>query len=151
MLITVGLCGVISYLFGFFNNPGHLGTYVSIGLSGVISLLFEKDSNRYKKILLVSLSLLLLVILVLSKSRGALLALVLALAYLWFSSDKYKGLESNRKRLVFVYLSVAVLVGVFLLYRIRIESADVRLLIWASSGEAFLKAHLITKLKDVSF
>lgn len=140
MLTTVGLGGALSYLFGFFYNPGHLGAYVSIGLSGVISLLFEKDSNRYKKILLASLSILLLVILLLSRSRGALLAFVMALAYLWFSSDKYTALESNRKRLLFVCLSVVVLVGAFLLYRIRTGSADVRLLIWASSGEAFLKA-----------
>lgn len=141
MLITLGLCGVLSYLFGFFYNPGHLGAYVSIGLSGVISLLFEKDSNRYKKVLLASLSILLLVILVLSKSRGALLALALALAYLCFCSDKYKLLTPDRKRMVFVCLSVVVLVGAFLLYRIRTGS-DVRLLIWASSGEAFLKAPL---------
>lgn len=142
MLITLGLCGVLSYLFGFFYNPGHLGVYVSIGLSGVISLLFEKDSSRSKKVLLASLSILLFVILVLSKSRGALLALALALAYLWFSSDKYKLLKPDRKRLICVCSSVAVLVGAFLLYRIRTGSADVRLLIWASSGEAFLKAPL---------
>ena len=142
MLITLGLCGVLSYLFGFFYNPGHLGAYVSIGLSGVISLLFEKDSSRYKKVLLASLSILLFVILVLSKSRGALLALALALAYLWFSSDKYKLLKPDRKRLICVCSSVAVLAGVFILYRIRAGSADVRLLIWLSSGEAFLKAPL---------
>lgn len=142
MLITVGLCGALSYLFGFFNNTGHLGVYVSTGLSGVIFLLFEKDSNRFKKILLASLSILLLVVLVLSKSRGALLAFVMALVYLWFSSDKHIGLESNRKRLVFVCLSVAVLVGAFLLYKIRTGSADVRLLLWSVSGEAFLKAPL---------
>ena len=142
MLITLGLCGVLSYLFGFFYNPGHLGAYVSIGLSGVISLLFEKDSSRSKKVLLASLSILLFVILVLSKSRGALLALALALAYQWFSSDKYKLLTPDRKRMVFVCLSVVVLAGVFILYRIRAGSADVRLLIWLSSGEAFLKAPL---------
>ena len=142
VLIIVGVGGVLSYLFDFFYNPGHLGAYVSIGLSGVISLLFEKDSNRYKKILIASLSILLLVILLLSKSRGALLAFVMALAYLWFSSYNYKGLKSNRKRLVCVCLSVVVLVGAFLLYRMRTDSADVRLLIWSSSGEAFLKAPL---------
>ena len=142
MLITLGLCGVLSYLFSFFYNPGHLGAYVSIGLSGVISLLFEKDSSRPKKVLLASLSILLFVILVLSKSRGALLALALALAYLWFSSDKYKLLKPDRKRMFILCLSVAVLAGVFILYRIRAGSADVRLLIWLSSGEAFLKAPL---------
>ncbi len=142
MLITLGLCGFLSYLFGFFYNPGLLGAYVSIGLSGVISLLFEKDSSRYKKVLLASLSISLFVILVLSKSRGALLALALALAYLWFSSDKYKLLTPDRKRMVFVCLSMVVLVGVFILYRIRTGSADVRLLIWSSSGDAFMKAPL---------
>ena len=142
MLITVGVCGALSSLFDLFHNPGHLGAYVSIGLSGIISLLFEKDSSRYKKVLLASLSILLFVILVLSKSRGALLALALALAYLWFSSDKYKLLTPDRKRMVFVCLSVVVLSGVFILYRIRAGSADIRLLIWLSSGEAFLKAPL---------
>ena len=142
LLLTVGLCGLLSYLLGFFYNPGHLGVYVSIGLSGVIFLLIENNKSFLKKVFLASLSILLLVILILSKSRGALLAFVMALAYLWFSSDKYKCLKSYRKLLVFVCLTVAVFVGAFLLYRIRAGSADVRLLIWASSGEAFLKAPL---------
>ncbi|MBR6972096.1 MAG: O-antigen ligase family protein, partial [Bacteroidales bacterium] len=142
VLITVGVGGVLSYLFGFFFNPSHLGVYASIGVCGTICLLLENDKSLFKKILLASLSILLLIILVLSKSRGAFLALFLALAYLWFSSDKYRGLKPNRKRLICALLSGVVLVGAFLLYRIRTGSADVRLLIWSSSGEAFLKVPL---------
>ena len=142
VLITVGVGGVLSYLFGFFFNPSHLGVYASTGVCGTICLLLENDKSLFKKILLASLSILLLIILVLSKSRGAFLALFLALAYLWFSSDKYRGLKPNRKRLICALLSGVVLVGAFLLYRIRTGSADVRLLIWSSSGEAFLKAPL---------
>ena len=142
VLIAVGLGGVLSFLFGFFFNSGHLGAYISIGLSGVVCLLSEKDRPLLEKSLLALLGLLLLIVLVLSKSRGALLAFFVAVAYLFFSSGKFNRLKIERKRLVFVLLACMALFGVFLLYRIRPGSADVRLLIWSASSEAFLKAPL---------
>ena len=44
--------------------------------------------------------------------------------------------------MVYASLAVIVIIGIVLLYKIRPESADVRLLIWSVSGEAFLKAPL---------
>ena len=142
LLITVGISGVLAYFFGFFFNPGHLGAYVSIGVSGVVGLVLEERNGKAGKLLLLSLSIILIVILLLSKSRGALLAALLAAVYLFFSSQGFNNLGINRKRMVYASLAVIVIIGIVLLYKIRPESADVRLLIWSASGEAFLKAPL---------
>ncbi len=142
LLITVGISGVLAYFLGFFFNPGHLGAYVSIGVSGVVGLVLEERNGKAGKLLLLSLSIILIVILLLSKSRGALLAALLAAVYLFFSSQGFKNLGINRKRMVYASLAVIVIIGIVLLYKIRPESADVRLLIWSASGEAFLKAPL---------
>jgi len=142
LLITVGISGVLAFFFGFFFNPGHLGAYVSIGVSGVVGLVLEERNGKAGKLLLLSLSIILIVILLLSKSRGALLAALLAAVYLFFSSQGFKNLGINRKRMVYASLAVIVIIGIVLLYKIRPESADVRLLIWSVSGEAFLKAPL---------
>lgn len=142
LLITVGISGMLAYFFGFFFNPGHLGAYVSIGVSGVLGLALEEKNGKLGKILLASLSIILLVILLLSRSRGALLAALLAAVYLFFSSQGFKNLGINGKRMIFACLAVIVIIGVAPLYKIRPESADVRLLIWSASGEAFLKAPL---------
>ena len=48
----------------------------------------------------------------------------------------------DRKRMVYASLAVIVIIVVALLYKFRPGSADVRLLIWSASGEAFLKAPL---------
>lgn len=142
LLITVGISGPLAYLFSFFFNPGHLGVYASIGVSGVLGLALEKKNGKSGKILLASLSIILLVILLISKSRGALLATLLAAAYLFFSSQGFKNLGINNKRMIYAGVAVIIIIGIVLLYKIRPESADVRLLIWSASGEAFLKSPL---------
>lgn len=140
VLIAIGVYGVLSYLLSFFSNPGHLGAYISVGLSGTIGLITEKDRNPSEKIFLLGLGIVLLVILFLSKSRGALLALVIVSVYLFIRSNKNKHLNLNKKLLLFLLLSGVVSVVVFFLYKLRTGSADVRMLIWLSSGAAFLKA-----------
>lgn len=58
-------------------------------------------------------------------------------------SSRYKKvLLASLSILLFVILALSKPRGAFLLYIIRTGSADVRLLIWSSSGEAFLKAPL---------
>lgn len=142
LLITVGISGVLAFLFGFFFNSGHLGAYVSIGTSGVFGLSLAQKKGSWRKILLASLSIILLVILLISKSRGALLATLLPAAYLFFSSQGFKNLGINNKRMIYAGVAVIIIIGIVLLYKIRSESADVRLLIWSASGEAFLKSPL---------
>lgn len=140
LILSLTLCGIVAYIFHMFLNTGHLGSYVSICFTGSICLLFEAKEQRITRYTCILVSLVLVAVLILSHSRGAVLGAATGILYYAISSSRYKSLRRPIKVTIFVSILVMILIGSFILYSIRPESANVRLLIWSSSWKAFTAA-----------
>lgn len=142
LTLSLALCGVAAYIFHMFLNTGHLGSYVSICFTGSICLLFEAKKQRITRYACILVSLVLVAVLILSHSRGAVLGAVAGILYYALSSSRYKSLKRPTKIIITISILVMILIGGVILYKIRPESANVRLLIWSSSWKAFIEAPL---------
>ena len=140
LILSLALSGVAAYLFHMFSNTGHLGSYISVCLTGCICLIFEAKKKKVLRYFSLAVSIVLLIALVISHSRGAVLGAAVGILCYAITSSSYKSLGKPTKIIIIISILLMILIGSFILYSIRPESANVRLLIWSSSWKAFTAA-----------
>lgn len=140
LTLSLTLCGIVAYIFHMFLNTGHLGSYVSICLTGSICLIFEAKKKKVLRYFSLAVSIVLLIALVISHSRGAVLGAAVGILCYAITSSSYKSLGKPTKIIIIISILLMILIGNFILYSVRPDSANVRLLIWSSSWKAFTEA-----------
>lgn len=137
LIIAISITGIASWLLSLFANSGHTAAYLSICFSGLLTFALSKRI-LVKYSLYYLLLALLLIGLIITFSRGAVLAVFIVLIFLTYNCLKNRPLVNGKEVVFLLLISIVCIFLSFILYRIRPESADVRLLLWRVCGENFL-------------
>ena len=137
LIIAISTAGLASWLLSLFANSGHAAAYLSICFAGLLAFVLSKKILIKYSLYYVLLALLLLG-LIITFSRGAILAVLIALIFLTYNCLKNRPLIKGKTVFFLVLIPTVCIFLSFVLYRVRPESADVRLLLWRVCGENFL-------------
>lgn len=144
--ISIGIIQLFGLIPSMTNYFMFTGTFYSITqyamlLSFVfpICLLYYFRSKSYNKTILFSLLVILIIMTILSKCRSAIIAEVFAFIIILLSErPNLRSKMTKRIKIWLPWIVIISLVSIYLLYRIKVDSVNGRILMWLISFEMFL-------------